>query len=150
MLLPRFVLTGTLRQPISEAQPLEDELRCQLHVASFEVPTRKDATVGWNEARCRVAESVSKSADVKGTGHHEQVRVVENVKGFQAKLHAVLLTELHPLVKPEVRIPVAGTAKRIALRHLGWERSNHAVAGKRIDERIRRRQLQEAERVRAH
>ena len=121
---------------------LEDKLQRQLHVASFEVTAREDAAIGGNEARYRVAGSVGKAADVKRTGHDEQIRVVENIKRFQAKLHAVLLVEFHPLVKTKVRIPEAGTAKRVALRHCGRERSNYAVAGKRIDERIRRRQLE--------
>ncbi len=75
--------------------------------------------------------------------------MVENIKGFQAKLHAVLLAKLHPLVQAKVRVPEARTAKRIALRHLGRERSNHAIAGDRIEERIRRRQVDVVERIRS-
>src|SRR6476620_3804842 len=93
---------------------LKDKLRCQLHVASFEVATRKHAALGWNEAWGWVPVGISKSADVERAGNDEQIRMIENIKSFQAKLHTVSLAKLDPLVQTEIRVPVTGTAERIS------------------------------------
>ncbi len=63
--MPLLLCGEVGRVAADEVQCLENELRCQLHVASFEVTAREDAALRWNEARDRIAGSVSKAADVK-------------------------------------------------------------------------------------
>ena len=77
---------------------LEEKLHCKLHVPAFEVAAGEDTTVCRYETGSRVARSVSEAADVQGARYHEQIRVVEDVKGFKPKLHAVPLGELHAFV----------------------------------------------------
>ena len=80
------------------ARQLEDELHCQLHIAAFEVAAGKDATLRGNKARRRIACGISEAADVQRAWYDEQVRMVDNIKCFQAKLHGVAFAELHPFV----------------------------------------------------
>jgi hypothetical protein len=64
---------------------LEEKLHGELHVAAFKIAASEDATLRRYEARRWVAVSIREAANVQRAGYDEQVRVVEDVKGFKAK-----------------------------------------------------------------